>query len=160
MHCARLRLAPDVDLSELAANTERFSGAALAALCREAAAGMLARNMRRARHALNGNNHNSWSSSDSDDPSSDGEHEEGQAVMRRAEDPGVQAAVVLKSPSTSSKNNLDAFDIGLNQDAISEVTLDDLEAALGVVCASQVLPLDSFEALESRYTRFLETSKN
>ncbi len=45
VHCARMRMCDDVSATELVARTDRFSCAALAALCREAALAMVARTM-------------------------------------------------------------------------------------------------------------------
>jgi SpoVK/Ycf46/Vps4 family AAA+-type ATPase len=194
-HCNRLRIAPDVSLPELAARTERFSGAALAALCREAAVEMLARSLRGARGgdaggvcgggsgdkggALGGNcgcagcgggggrsGGGVGTSAGEDDAFDDGDEdadEEDDRMLARVEmQAEADAAAALKSPSRGASSFAPATAGGgppPRRLALAAVTAEDFEAALALVCESQVLPPAAFEQMQRRYARFLETSR-
>ena len=138
VHCAPLRLAHDVSLESLARRTERFSCAALAALCREAAVVMLSRSLSGARRG--GGEDRGLVGDDEDED--DDEEEEEEPGRRSLSSGAADAPGIGSSPS--------------KQLEVSAVCASDFEAALRVVCAAQVLPPDGFEALERRYADFLQ----
>lgn len=172
-HCTRLRLAPEVSLPELAARTERFSGAAIAALCREAAVEMLARSLRGARGEAGvsdgggggGGSDGAGGSgaalgAGGDDAFDDGDEdadEEDDRLLAHVElQAEADAAAATDSPGRGSSPCRGPPPRRLAQ---AEVTAPDFEAALALVCESQVLPPGAFDEAQRRYGRFLQTSR-
>jgi SpoVK/Ycf46/Vps4 family AAA+-type ATPase len=133
-----------VRLEALAARTERFSGAALAALCREAALGALSREMRARRKG----------GGEGGEDERAGE-ESGGAESDEADDDDDDDDDDDEDAAGVSHEELRAMD-ARGERGVPAIRQADLERARRSVAAAQVLSAGAHDAMVREYEEFLE----